>query len=86
MNEYSDIFEAHMDSGKVDSRNRPIGYIVKFRNDGKEFSAWVQNSRKNKKGEWADFGPSQRGKVFSNQKSATEWAYRTAKQRIAGLN
>ena len=81
----NNMLQNYMDSGKVDSKKRPIGYTVKLNNNGEDFCAWVQNSRKIK-GEWVDFGVPQIAKVFSSQKSATEWAYRTAKQRIAGLN
>lgn len=85
MSEYNNKFETYLDSGKVDSKGRPIGYIVGFNDNGSDFRAWVQNARK-VKGEWVDFGVIQRSKGFSSQKAATEWAYSTAKQRIAGLN
>jgi hypothetical protein len=84
MNDYNNKFEAYLDSGKVDSKGRPIGYIVGFNNNGEDFCAWAQNARK-VKGEWVDFGVIQRSKSFSSQKAASEWAYPTAKARIAGL-
>lgn len=84
MNEYNNRFEAYLDSGKVDSKGRSIGYIVGFNDNGSDFRAWVQNARK-VKGELVDFGVIQRSKGFTSQQSATAWAYSTAKERIAGL-
>lgn len=84
MSEYNNRFETYMDSGRVDQKGRPIGYIVGFNDNGTDFRAWVQNARK-VNGEWVDFGVIQRSKGFASQESATEWAYSTAKSRIAGL-
>jgi hypothetical protein len=79
-----EIFENYMRSGRYDSKDREIGYIVGFRDDGVNFYAWVQNSRRIK-GEWEDFGVRQRSKCFKSQALATRWAYATANERIAKL-
>lgn len=81
---YNNKFETYLDSGKVDGKGRPIGYIVGFNDNGTDFRAWVQNARK-VKNEWVDFGVIQKSKGFLSQKAATDWAYGTAKSRIAGL-
>jgi hypothetical protein len=82
--ELGDTFENHLDSGKVDAAGRRIGYIVGLRDNGVDFYAWVQNARQ-VKGEFVDFGVQQRSKKFASQVEATNWAYRTAKERIAKL-
>lgn len=83
-NEFGDIFEANVRSGRYDSKGREIGYIVGLRDNGSDFRAWVQNARR-VNGEWVEFGASQRSKSFPTQKAATSWAYSTAHQRIANL-
>ena len=84
MNKWKDMMEVWVGSGKFDSKGREIGYIVGTANNGIEFAAWVQNGRKDNKG-FKDFGVRQRSKRFNDQDSATAWAYRTAKERIANL-
>ena len=79
--EYGEVFQAHLGSGKVDSKGREIGYTVGFRDNGTDFRAYVQNARR-VNGEWADFGVQQRSKSFATQTAATSWAYATAKQRL----
>ena len=82
--EYGEITEIYMNSGKLDSKGREIGFIVGFRDNGTDFGAWVQNARR-EFGVWKDFGTRQRSKIFANQPSATLWAYATARERIAKL-
>ena len=83
-NEYGDITETHLRSGRFDSKNREIGYIVGFRDNGTDFRAYVQNARR-VAGEWQEFGVQQRSKSFTSQAAATAWAYATAQGRIAKL-
>ena len=71
-------------SGKFDSKGREIGYIVGFNENGSQFAAWVQNGRK-ENGEFFDFGVPQRSKIFGTQAEASNWAYSTAKSRIANV-
>jgi len=79
-----DTFEAHIRAGKNDSKGRAIGYIVGLRDNGVDFYAWVQNARL-VKGEFRDFGVPQRSKKLASQAAATNWAYATAKERIAKI-
>jgi hypothetical protein len=81
---YNDMTETYIRSGRHDSKNREIGYIVGLNNNGKTFAAWVQNAR-HVNGEWKEFGVQQRSKEFSSQDAATRWAYQTAKERISKL-
>lgn len=83
-NEYGEIFEAYVRSGRYDSKSREIGYVVGLRDNGADFRAWVQNARR-VNGEWAEFGVQQRSKSFPSQAAATAWAYATANDRIAKL-
>ena len=83
--EYGVITETYMNSGKLDSKGREIGFIVGFRDNGTDFRAYVQNARR-EFGVWKDFGTQQRSKSFADQPSATLWAYATARERIAKLN
>lgn len=80
----SEITEQYLNSGKRDSKNREIGYIVGLRNSDTTYYAWVQNARR-VKGEWKDFGVRQRSKQFATQQAATTWAFAEAHARIASL-
>lgn len=82
--EYGDITESYIRSGRYDSKNREIGYIVGFRDNGVDFRAYVQNARR-VAGEWKEFGVQQRSKSFTSQAAATRWAYTTANERIAKI-
>jgi hypothetical protein len=82
--EYGDITESYIRSGRYDSKNREIGYIVVFRDNGVDFRAYVQNARRIA-GEWQEFGVKQRSKSFTSQTAATRWAYATANERIAKI-
>lgn len=82
--EYGDITESYIRSGRYDSKNREIGYIVGFRDNGVDFRAYVQNARR-VAGEWQEFGVQQRSKSFTSQAAATRWAYATANDRIAKI-
>ena len=81
---YNDLTETYIRSGRYDSKNREIGYIVGLNNNGTTFAAWVQNARR-VNGEWKEFGATQRSKAFNSQEAATRWAYQTANDRIANL-
>ena len=78
------IFLNYLSSGKRDPKGRMIGYVVGFNNNNDEFAAWVQNTRE-VKGQWIEFGVTQRSKCFGSQEQATRWAYSVAKERIAKL-
>jgi hypothetical protein len=82
--EYGDITESYIRSGRYDSKNREIGYIVGFRDNGVDFRAYVQNARR-VDGKWKEFGVQQRSKSFTSQAAATRWAYATANDRIAKI-
>ena len=82
--ELGDTFETTLSANRVDSRGREIGFTVGLRDNGVDFYAWVQNARK-VKGEWVDFGVLQRSKHFTSNDAARDWAYSTAKARIAKL-
>lgn len=84
-NEYGEVTENFVRSGRWDSKGREIGYIVVFRDNGSDFRAYVQNARK-VNGEWIEFGVRQRSKSFSSQDAATRWAYQAAQERISKLN
>lgn len=81
---YGNITQVFVRSGRYDSKNREIGYIVGFRDDGTDFRAYVQNARR-VAGEWQEFGATQRSKSFKSQVAATTWAYTTANARIAKI-
>lgn len=83
--ELGDTFEEFVRSNKKDSKGRVIGYVVGQRDNGKEFYSWVQNARGLGNGEWVEFGVTQRSRKFSSKIAARDWAYRTAKERIAKL-
>ena len=82
-----EIFETFVSSGKFDAKGREIGFTVGFRDNGVDFFAWVQASRRvgGPSGEFSDFGPVQRSKKFGTMAAANAWAYGTARERIAKL-
>lgn len=82
-----EIFETFVTSGKLDAKGREIGFTVGFRDNGVDFYAWVQASRRvgGISGEFSDFGPVQRSKKFGTMAAANSWAYGTARERIAKL-
>ena len=82
--EYGEISEIVVRSGRWDSKDREIGYIVGFRDNGADFRAYVQNARR-VNGEWNEFGAQQPSKSFKSQEAATRWAYQTANERISKL-
>lgn len=84
MNDWNNSLEVWLGLGKFDAKQREIGYIVGLNNNGTEFAAWVQNGRKIGR-DFNDFGVTQRSKSFLTQNEATNWAYKTAKERIAKL-
>lgn len=79
-NEYGEIFKNFLGTGVLDKKNREIGFVVVFRDNGTDFRAYVQNTRLIK-GEWEEFGVQQRSKSFPSQAIATAWAYATAQVR-----
>jgi len=80
----TDPIETFIGSGIKDSKGREVGWVVGLRNDGFNYFAWVQNARKlNHK--FSDFGVKQRSVCFESQEEAVQWAYTTAKQRVANL-
>lgn len=82
--EYGDLTQTYVRSGRYDSKDREIGYIVGLRDNGVDFRAYVQNARR-VNGQWQEFGPSQRSKSFKSQDAATRWAYATANERVARI-
>ena len=77
-------FECWVPAYKLDSKGRQIGWIVGLNDNGVDFHARVQNGRL-VDGNFHEFGVGQRSKRFSTQSEATNWAYRTARERIAKL-
>jgi hypothetical protein len=82
---YGEISEIVVRSGRWDSKDREIGYVVGFRDNGADFRAYVQNARR-VNGEWNEFERAQQpSKSFKSQEAATRWAYQTANERITKL-
>jgi len=80
--EYGEITTTFLGSGKFDYLGREIGYAVVFRDNGADFRCYVQNTRK-WNGIWREFGVKQRSRSFDSQEAATNWGYKTAKERLA---
>ena len=80
----NDSFETFKGSGKFDAKGREIGFTVGFRDNGVDFYAWVQASRRVvKTHNFDDFGPRQHSRHFTSNLAATGWAWKTANERIA---
>ena len=80
--EYGEITMTFLSSGKFDYKGREVGYAVVFRDNGTDFRCYVQNTRR-ANGEWAEFGVPQRSRSFDSQEAATNWGFRTARERLA---
>lgn len=80
-----EIFEALVHANKKDDKGRGICYVVGMRDNGEDFYAWVQNARYLGNGDWIEFGTAQRSRKFSSHEAAKQWAYGTARERIAKL-
>jgi len=78
--EYGEIFINFIGTGVLDTKGREIGFAVVFRDNGTDFRAYVQNTRR-VNGEWSEFGVKQRSRSFPSQAFATSWAYATASVR-----
>lgn len=87
MAEVCEAIQTFKGTGKFDAKGREIGFAVGFSDDGVNFYAWVQASRRvgGIQGDFHDFGVRQRSKRFDSQKAASTWAWRTANERIAKL-
>jgi hypothetical protein len=83
-NEYGDIFETYLGSGRKDNKGREIGFLVALVDNGIDFRALVQNARR-VNGDWQEFGVRQRSKSYKSQEQATRFGYAIAHQRIAAL-
>ena len=84
--ELGPIFETFVHANKRDDKGRHIGYVVGMRDNGVNFYSWVQNARYLGNGEWVEFGVTQRSRCFDSLQASRNWAYATARQRIAKLH
>jgi len=85
MTNLKESFETFMPH-HIDSKGRTVGYVVGLRElaDDTGCYAWVQKAVQ-QCGDWANFGPVQRSKLFPSLEAAKSWAYSTAKERAAKL-
>ena len=77
-----DTLETFMSAEVVDGKGREVGVTIGLRDNGRQFFAWVQNSRR-EKGYFYTFGMQQPAREFHTQREAMGWAYRVARERIA---
>lgn len=82
----TECVETFLQTNKVDSKGRLIGFIVGLNTVDGRFYAWVQNARYTRNGVFEDFGVRQRSKEFKTFEESKTWAYSTAKQRILKVN
>ena len=81
--QYGDITQIWMGAAINDSKGREIGWTIGLRDNGSEYAAWVQASRKTGACKFADFGPCQASRSFDTQEQATAWTFGEAKERVA---
>lgn len=74
--------ETFMSAGVVDGAGREVGVTIGMRDNGYQFFAWVQDSRR-EKGHFYDFGAQQPCREFHTQREAIGWSHRAARERIA---
>lgn len=74
------IFEVFLSAGVKDGAGREVGFTIGLRDNGYQFLAWVQNSRRDN-GYFYDFGEQEKAREFVSQSGAIEWAFSSARSR-----
>ena len=82
----AEIFETYISCNKVDAKGRVIGYGVQLWSwEGINYAV-VQKGVMVDAHNWVPTGAAQASRSFKTAEAAKEWAYTTAKQRLANLS
>lgn len=74
---YGEITKEAFETGLVDSKNRAIGFVVVYRDNGSDFRCYVQSTRNGE-----EFGVPQKSKAFKSSATAKAYGTKTAMERI----
>lgn len=74
---YGEITKEVFDTGLVDSKNRAIGFVVVYRDNGSDFRCYVQSTR-----DGLEFGVPQKSKSFKSASAAKAYGTKTVMERV----
>ena len=73
---YGEITKEVFDTGLVDSKDRAIGFVAVYRDNGSDFRCYVQSTR-----DGLEFGVPQKSKSFKSASAAKAYGTKTAMER-----
>lgn len=74
---YGEITKEVFETGLVDSKNRTIGFVAVYRDNGSDFRCYVQSTR-----DGFEFGVPQKSKSFKSSDAAKSYGTKTAMERV----
>ena len=74
---YGEITKEVFDTGLVDSKDRAIGFVAVYRDNGSDFRCYVQSTRNGE-----EFGVPQKSKSFKSASAAKVYGTKTAMERV----
>ena len=74
---YGEITKEVFDTGLVDSKDRTIGFVAVYRDNGSDFRCYVQSTR-----DGLEFGVPQKSKSFKSLSAARAYGIKTAMERV----
>lgn len=73
---YGEITKEVFDTGLIDSKDRAIGFVAVYRDNGSDFRCYVQSTR-----DGLEFGVPQKSKSFKSASAAKAYGTKTATER-----
>ncbi len=74
---YGEITKVQYETGLTDSKNRKIGFVAVYRDNGSDFRCYVQSTR-----DGEEFGVPQKSKSFKSADAAKSYGNKTAMDRV----
>ena len=74
---YGEITKEVFDTGLVDGKDRAIGFVAVYRDNGSDFRCYVQSTR-----DGLEFGVPQKSKSFKSASAAKAYGTKTAMERV----
>ena len=74
---YGEITKELFETGLVDSKNRLIGFVAVYRDNGSDFRCYVQSTR-----DGEEFGVPQKSKAFKSAAAAKAYGTKTMMKRV----
>lgn len=74
---YGEITKDLFETGLVDSKNRLIGFVAVYRDNGSDFRCYIQSTR-----DGEEFGVPQKSKSFKSASAAKAYGTKTMMERV----